>query len=191
MPSEITLAHILVPAIAALLGVVAGGYITAHNQSCDRRQRRIREQIDGFYGPMVGIRQEILAKSELRAEIEQCYQEMLSKLKEHSREDRSREQTARSDETQKRIDYNNQQLRYELLPAYKRLRDHFSKNMSLAESSAREHFPELVKYIEAWNRQFARVIPLGIELGYNEEKLAPFYEDLESELARLSKLVKK
>ena len=42
-----------------------------------------------------------------------------------------------------------------------------------------------------WDRHFARVIPLGVEPAHDEKKLAPFYEDLESELARLSELVKK
>ena len=135
--------YILVPAIAALLGVVAGGYITAYNQSRDRWQRRIREQIDAFYGPMVGIRQEILAKSELREEIDGLYQETLSPLKEYSGEDRSPEQEVRGEETQKQIDYNNNQMRYELLPAYKRLRDHFlyftSARICLSRNLLREN----------------------------------------------------
>ena len=191
MPSEITLAHILVPAIAALLGVVAGGYITAYNQSRDRRQRRIREQIDDFYGPMVGIRQEIRAKSELRAEIWRLFQSSQLPLSEYSEESRLREQASRTEWYQKLTDYDNDKMRDELLSAYKKLRDKFSTNMSLAESSTRNHFPKLVKYIETWDRHFAETIPPGIKLAYDEKKLTPFYEDLESELARLSELVKK
>src|SRR5258708_29806720 len=58
-----------IAATSALLGVAVGGYFTAHNQKRERQQRRINEQLAEFYSPMLGIRAQVRAKSELRLKI--------------------------------------------------------------------------------------------------------------------------
>jgi len=59
----------LIAAAAGLVGVAVGGYWAAHNQRRERQQRRISEQLAEFYGPMLGLRAQVLARSELRLKI--------------------------------------------------------------------------------------------------------------------------
>ena len=48
---------------------MVGGRLTAHNQKRERQQRRMSEQLAGFYGPMLAIRVQVLSQSELRQRI--------------------------------------------------------------------------------------------------------------------------
>jgi hypothetical protein len=59
----------LIPALAGLVGVVLGGAITVWSRDKDRRQARVREKLEKFYSPLLGIRMQILAKSEARVKI--------------------------------------------------------------------------------------------------------------------------
>ena len=54
---------------AGLLGVAIGGFISAHNQKKERRATRIREQLEGFYSPLLGMYKEVRSKSELRTRL--------------------------------------------------------------------------------------------------------------------------
>ena len=67
MPSDIS--GPVIAAASGLIGVVVGGCVTAHNQKRERQQRRIGEQLGEFYGPMLALREQVLAKSELRLKI--------------------------------------------------------------------------------------------------------------------------
>jgi hypothetical protein len=79
-----------------------------------------------------------------------------------------------------RIEYNNRQLTEQLVPAYRRMVDHFRENFWLAEYSTREHFPLLVQFVEKWNRDLAGTFTpeLSRRVDVEEKKLYPFYEDL-------------
>jgi hypothetical protein len=59
----------VIAATAGLLGIGVGGFLTAYNQRRERRQRRMSEQLGGFYGPMVALRLQVLAGSGLAIKV--------------------------------------------------------------------------------------------------------------------------
>ena len=72
---------VAITAIAGIGGVAIGGWIAVQGQRKERRQQRIRQQLDEFYGPMLlGMRATILAKSELRKHIADLASEEWPKL---------------------------------------------------------------------------------------------------------------
>src|ERR1700722_8823004 len=63
------LASPLIAAGAGLGGVALGGAITVWSQTRERRNTRVREKLDKFYSPLLGMRMQILAKSEVRQKV--------------------------------------------------------------------------------------------------------------------------
>ena len=64
-----TLAQSGVSATAGLVGVVVGALMTSLNQKKERKHAHIRQQLQEFYSPMLGMRQWIVAKEESRRKI--------------------------------------------------------------------------------------------------------------------------
>ena len=50
------------------------------------------------------------------------------------------------------IDYENEQLRAVLLPAYEKILQTFRDNFYLAEESTWQYHPTLIEYLEIWRR---------------------------------------
>ena len=180
----------LIAAVAALVGVTIGGFITSFNQAKERRHRRIREQADEFYGPMVGMRAAIRAKGEVRVRIGDAAREARHELTDGMPSaEVAKFNEGRGSEFDKIIEYNNRQLTEDLIPSYREMLDHFSAHMSLAEPSTRTYLPALVEFVELWNRHLDESLPseVSMRLQHDEAKLDPFYFDLQSHLARLSR----
>jgi hypothetical protein len=85
------------------------------------------------------------------------------------------------------IEYNNLQLKQEILPLYSHMLDTFTANYRLAEECTRAHYPELVRFVDVWQRFIADAVPGPVlkEIRHSEEGLEPLYSDLEAQLARL------
>ncbi|HTU46998.1 MAG TPA: hypothetical protein VMF91_18195, partial [Bryobacteraceae bacterium] len=64
-----TLVNTLIPAVSGLVGVAIGGWLTALNQKRELREAHIKCQLSEFYSPLLGIRSQIKAKSELRLKL--------------------------------------------------------------------------------------------------------------------------
>ena len=62
-------AQTLMPAVAGLLGVAVGGWMQGHHQKKERENAFIKERLRDFYAPLLGMRSEIRAKSELRLKV--------------------------------------------------------------------------------------------------------------------------
>lgn len=79
------------------------------------------------------------------------------------------------------IEYDNKQLQEELLPAYRSMANLFREQLWLADSDTRDHYQNLIEFIELWDRWLARSIPGEVleRLGHSEDKLKPFYEHLQ------------
>ncbi len=184
-----------ITATAGIGGVAIGGWIAVRGQRKERRHQRVRQQLDEFYGPMLGMRKQIEARSELRAEIQSLDNEEREERRRASRGQRPslEEISEQREDLVRSIDYDNQQLRTVLLPIYREMRDYFASHISLAEPSTREHLPALIKFIEVWDRSFESAFPgdtLRKVSDRHEEKVKPLYEDLQSQLDRLSEEVK-
>ena len=171
---------------AGLLGVVIGGLVTAHSQKSERRNARIREQLHDFYSPLLGIREEIRAKSEMRTKIHSAAGIAWQKQVQIHNRFVPDDVKARFDKV---LDYSNEQLEKELVPLYRKMLDLYLTNKWLAERSTLGFNYELVEFVEFWNRYYAGSLPLEVlgEMQHTEAKLQPFYKDLQDSFDKLSK----
>jgi hypothetical protein len=196
-PEPIHWGPILVPgllsAIFGLLGVVIGGWIANRNQGKERRHRRYEEQLR-FYAELLSIRTVIRAKSELRLRLgnlaHAAWQEEIRPASEQGPTPLREEVYARrSEEYDKLADYNDNQLRDELIPLYHKMLDHWTANMAQAEPSTQQHFATFVDFVEIWDRFLKKSLPTEVirQITHEEKKLYPLYEDIEKQVERLRK----
>lgn len=188
--ADISWVQIVIPAAAALLGVGVGGLISIHSQKLERRQQHIREQLQNFYSVLLGMRSNILAKSELRVKFRNKGRAIERDLRDAQNSQEQRQSlNAKWQEFEKSMEYDNHQLVNDLVPMYREMLAHFTKNMWLAEPSTLAHYKRLVEYVEIWNRGLSKAIPTDVmfEIKHSETDLYPFYEDLESQFKRLQK----
>jgi hypothetical protein len=179
----------LITAAAGLLGVLSGGWIARRQQRWERKSARIREQLQGFYSPLLAMRAEIRTKSELRVKVNSVARGAWTGLFEGRTDpDVSREiRKENAPQFDKSGDYDNTQRREVIIPLYRKMLAHFGDKMWLAEPSTLVYYDTLSEYVEIWNR--AESLPSKVieGLGHDEKKLYPFYDDLQHNFERLSK----
>lgn len=90
---------------------------------------------------------------------------------------------------EKSIEYDNKKFRDEIIPTYDKMLSIFTDNFGLANPSTQKWYSEFNKFVELWHRWLDKSIPReAIEkIDYKEDKLHPFYEDLENQLEKLKK----
>jgi hypothetical protein len=189
---------LLIPALSGLVGVVLSALLTSWNQRQERHHRFLLDQLSGFYSPMLAYRKRTRAKGELRLKISNAasaaWRSEISTAREAGGVARVQETRQElSPHFEKIIDYNNQQLRNELIPLYAQMLDLFTKKMHLAEPSTRTHYAALVEYVELWERYFRESLPHTVaeQVSADENALIPLYDDLEKHFERLQANLKK
>ena len=176
---------ISVPALAGLAGVVVGAWLTGRRERNQRRLAFVERQLKDFYSPMLGLRNEIRMRSELRVRIHDAadvvWREFCEQARQVSVEALGQISQTRGPEFTKLIDYENKQLQEELLPAYRQMAKLFRENLWLADPDTREHYQRLIEFIELWDRWLAKSIPGEVieRLGHSEDNLKPFYDHLQ------------
>jgi hypothetical protein len=87
----------------------------------------------------------------------------------------------------RRVEYDKRQTEEDELPNYKKMRDLFIERMYLAENSTRSYLPEVIKFVEMYDRWINKSMPSTVLAGldHREESLYPLYEDLETQFAIL------
>jgi hypothetical protein len=181
----------IIAAVSGLLGVSLGGWITSRSQARERAHRRLREQIDVFYGPLLGMRAHVLAKGKVREEIitvsNEAWQKICARFEGNPVALKQVTDT-RWPEYEGLIKQTEVDLREVLIPTFKAMVDLFVAKVALAEPSTRSHLDELVRYVEGWRPE----LPLEVrfKVGADESRLAPFYADLETQLALIQKKLK-
>ncbi len=180
----------LISATAGLVGVVVGGWVTTLGQKKQRQHDRFREQFNGFYAPMLGIRSWILAKGQRRVRVSGASDAAWRRLVASRRGSVEALQTLSEDrmpDFKKIIEEDNRELAEEIIPRYHEMVDMFRERMALAESSTVEQFGALVEFVDLWDRWLDCTIPgeVIVELEHGEDKLAPLYEDLVHHFDRL------
>ena len=65
----------------------------------------------------------------------------------------------------------------------------FTENSWLANSSTKKWYSELSRFVDLWHRWLEDSIPAKVlqEISHTEERLRPFYQDLENQQERLQK----
>lgn len=186
-------AQTLIPAIAGLLGVAVGGWLQGRHQKKERENSFIKERLRDFYAPLLGIRSEIRVKSKLRLKVSSiAHAEWQAKFEGITDpEAKNNIDTQESPKYGKLFDYNDKQLREEIVPLYRKMLKWFSSHMWLAESSTLAHYPTLVEFVEIWNRADTLPGAVAAKLEYSEKKLYPLYDDLKANFDSLSKKFRK
>jgi hypothetical protein len=180
-----------ISAASGLLGVFVGAWMTYRSQKKERRAAHLRQQLQEFYSPMLGMRANIGAKSATREMISSVARRTWSEQQIDIADAESRSKIAQAGipMVKKLQEYNYVQLREELIPIYQRMMTHFTEQMWLAEESTQAYYPKLVEYVEIWNRHLKDTLEpeLVMNLNHSEAELKPFYEDLLNQFGRLKR----
>jgi hypothetical protein len=187
----------LISATGTLVGVLVGGWLTSRNQKRERQIRFFREQLGEFYGPMLAMRAEVLAKAELRLKISgaagAAWQELIGNARRGGAVEQIQElREASFPMFEEIVKYNNRQFAEEIMPSYRMMVRRFAEKMHFAEVSTVGYLEELIDFVEIWNRWLAESLPSEVvaRLGHSEKKLYPFYRDVASHFVALQAEVK-
>lgn len=200
-PEAIDLMHwavaIAVPALAGLFGVWIGSLLSARREQQEQRLAFLGKQLEEFYSALLGMRTDIRTRSEIRVKVQNAAGAIWPQLCEDARARGGPEALRRLTETrwpefQRVIEYDNKQVFAELLPLYRSMVERFRTHYWLAEPDTRAFFPELVEFVELWNRSEQNSVPGEViqRLEHGEEKLNPFYEHLQKKHDELREKVR-
>ena len=167
----------IIPPIATLLAGYIGVRYGLKQIRIEKHLEFIEKQLKEFYSPLLGRRKYIRAKSEFRLKVE-----TISGRQWKENAQKGIQQSTESVDNE--IKYNNQQLEEEFLPLYREMLTIFKDNYWLAEPETREFYNGLVEYVEGWDRWKAKGVTAETmrEIGHSEEKLKPFYGELEKRI---------
>jgi len=174
-------------AAAGLVGVFLGAWLNGRRERIQRRYDFVARQLRDFYSPMLGLRREVRMRSELREKVREGARAAWNELSAAARREGTPEALQRltrerGPDFTKIIDYDNQQLTNELMPAYRSMVKVFRDNYWLAESDTRAYFQTLIEFVELWDRFIADALPREVLTGlsHGEHLLTPFYDHLEA-----------
>jgi hypothetical protein len=168
------------------VGVFVGGIIANWNNKREQR-RTMLQQFSEFYGPLLALRSQIKAKSELRARLSQLVCEEMPRELSGLPPQANGMVESELRVSDRMIDYNNRQIEQDLLPAYKEMRDLFMRKMYLGERATLPYLPELIEFIEIWDRWMDKSLPRTAlaAVNHGENRLYPFYNELEKQFESL------
>ncbi|MCD6311969.1 MAG: hypothetical protein J7M11_05875 [Elusimicrobia bacterium] len=199
-PNSVNLLHwgisIAVPAIAGLCGVGVGALLTSRRERIGRRYEFLSKQLTDFYSPLLSFRKEIGTIGKIRVKVGGAAEKVWHGLCERYKGNPTKLQKLTQEKYEKFdkiIDYDNEYLETETIPAYHKMIEIFRKNIYLAEPSTTKHFPDLIEFVNIWDRFLAGSLPGEVikALNHSEESLYPLYEDLQDQHDKLrAKLAK-
>jgi hypothetical protein len=176
---------IVVPALSGLTGVAIGAWLTARREIRQRRHVFRARQLQEFYSPMLGLRNEIRMRSELWVKVDgaasSAWVTLVKWAQARSAEALQQLIDSRKADFDKITEYNNKTLEETLLPLYRQMAQLFRENLWLAEAETRAHYQKLIQFIDIWDRAITNSIPTEVlkNLGHSEQWLHPFYQHLE------------
>jgi hypothetical protein len=184
----------IVTGAAGLIGVGIGGGLALLNQQRQRADERVQQQLNEFYAPFLGIHMLIRAKSEFRLKLSGILGEAWPRLFANAR---AQGDPSLLQETadkhwpafEKAQDYANHVQQHEIIPLYDKMIQLFTDKMPFTEPSTRQHFGELVEFVEIWKRFYADALPeemLSL-LDHREDKVKPLYADVANQVENLTR----
>lgn len=175
--------------LSALVGGLVVYVFGIRKLSIELRNAFIQKQMSEFYSPIAGCRQRIRTKSEVRGKVSAAANGAWTEL--CARYSQAKQLMLNHDELYapygKIIEYDNNQLREELIPLYRKMLDLFTEKYWLADEDTRAYYQELLEFVEIWERYLAETLPGDVisKLGHTEENVLPFYEHIEGKLSTL------
>src|SRR4051812_38960544 len=119
----------ILPSFIGFLGVLVGAFMVRGNERGRRRLDYVEKQLRDLYTPLHSLRQEIRALSELRVRIQHAADAAWRELC----ADRPAGSVPDHAPFEKIIEYENEQLKVVLLPAYEKMLQTLRDNFYLAE----------------------------------------------------------
>lgn len=183
------------PILSSILGALVGAWVVYYfgirQLVLQRRLAFTERQLAEFYAPLAGLRKQIRAKSELRTRIssaaDAAWRDLCESYGGHPMVDHD----TRFAPFKKIIDYENEQLKGELVPMYRQMLALFTERYHLADGSTRGYYEGFLEFVELWNRWLADSIPAEVieRLDHREDKVQPFYEHLEAKVSELQEKI--
>ena len=161
MPAEPWYLPILSTLLSGLVGAVVVYYFGIRQIVIQRRLAFRERQLGEFYAPLAGIRKQIRAKSELRLKISNAANAAWQDLCK-SYGDPMLDHDQRFAPFKKIIDYDNEQLKAELVPQYREMLALFTDKYHLAAPDTRVFYQEFLEFVELWNRWLADSLPAEV-----------------------------
>ena len=183
-------------ALAGLIGVLIGAWLTAKRETTQRQLKYIENQLSLFYSPLLGIRSTIQKNAELRVTIQGTAQEqwaiLCNKTEALSPEEKQRMTAEIAPRFKKLLDYDDQKFEDVLFPLYEEMLDCFRKNYWLADEETRNYYPVLLQFVEVWSRNLKDALPVEVweALDHKEANLKDFYKHIEAKHEELRLLLK-
>lgn len=185
------------PILNSLLGALVGAWVVYYfgvrQLVVQRRLAFAERQLAEFYAPLAGLRKQIRAKSELRVRISSAanaeWQDICNMHAGHPMLDHE----ARFAPFKKIIDYENEQLKSELVPMYRQMLSLFTERYHFADADTRAFYEGFLEFVELWNRWLADSVPAEVirRLDHSEDKVKPFYDHLDGKVDSLQRQITK
>ncbi len=169
--------------LAGLVGVGVG----IRQVRIQMRYDFIEKQLTNLYSPLLGIRNDIKAKTGLRYQLSNVAQEAWREICERKKGILDWDHDKEFKPFSNMIEYDNKQFHTELLPQYREMLKIMKENSWLAETETRKWYAELASFIEIWNRWLEQSLPISVleKINHSETKLNGFYKHIEDTVERL------
>lgn len=177
--------------LSALVGGLVVYVFGIRKFSLETRNAFIQKQLSEFYSPIAAYQKRIRARSEVRVKVSEAANEAWKELCVPYSD--AKQPMLNHEELfapyGKIIDYDNNQLREELMPLYRKMLEIFTENYWLADTDTRAYYQDFLEFVEIWERYLAEALPGKVikKLGHTEDNVKPFYEHIESKLTALQK----
>lgn len=174
--------------IGAWIGSIITHWMTSRREQTARNIQHRRQQLSEFYGPLLGMHKEIRARSELRVKLQTAIDDNhIGDMVLAGRGNTEAASDAHLPAILTNIEDEKVTFREVLMPRYRSMIDTFREKMWLAEPETREYFPDLIEFVDVWDKIIAGKLPTAIApvIGHTEQNLQPFYSHLEKMQDRL------
>jgi ABC-type phosphate transport system auxiliary subunit len=160
--------------------------LSARREKGQRRYAFRERQLQDFYSPLLGLRMEIRARSDLRVQVRALAGSVWETLVAEARQSPDPEAMLKLERHrwplfEKVAIYDDKKLPEELIPTYRKMLSIFRDNLWLAEPETRRFFKTLLEFVDIWERWIGgNLVPEILSgLDHSESKLQPFYDHLE------------
>jgi hypothetical protein len=176
---------VLISALAGLVGVALGGWLTTRSERTSRRLAFIERRLNEFYAPMLGLLTDIRLNADLRVRIQNA----------GAKGWQTHVATNQWDfgPFQKLLEHDNEKFRAETLPAYRQMLALYREKMSLAFPDTIQHYPKFLEFVSVWERHLEGAMPVEAiqALKHSEQNCHPFYESILRQHDMLVKMIAK
>jgi hypothetical protein len=179
--------------VGGFIGVLVTQVMTGRREAAARTVAFKKQQLEQFYGPLLSMRSEIRARSELRVKLQSAIDN--SHVSDMLLAGPGRVETTSDPHIPAvlaNVQDENQTFREVLMPRYRDMINTFREKMWLAEPETREFFPQLVEFVDVWDKILGEKLPrsVAVVIGHTEHNLTDFYRHIAEVHDRLRSEIK-